>query len=381
MSDTEPAAETVILPLSQKIGAEVFGTFVLVFFGAGTAVVSGDYVATALAFGLAILVMVYAVGHISGGHFNPAVSVGAALSGRMAWSQVAVYVGAQLAGALVAGLALFTLLHGIEGFDSEGSMGQNFFGDEGSNEYAVWAAFLLEVLATAIFVYVILAATDLRNPNAAAAPAVIGLALTLIHLATIGLTGTSVNPARSIGVGVFAGSDAVVQLWLFILAPLAGAAVAGLTYGLLFGRDREPVEGSGLNFSRPARPAPNAGWDPNAQYQQQAWDQGAQQGRPAAVADAGRAAVPRLALGREPRSSGCPTSSGSSRRPPQTPDARGPAHPDPSARRSQPDSLSLGSAGVAHQLDDVVAAGDGPLEDQSGAPGVVLVLHHLGLER
>ena len=277
MSDTEPAAETVILPLSQKIGAEAFCTFVLVFFGAGTAVVSGDYVATALAFGLAILVMVYAVGHISGGHFNPAVSFGAALSGRMAWSQVAVYVGAQLAGALLAGLALFTLLHGIEGFDSEGSMGQNFFGDEGSNEYAVWAAFLLEVLATAIFVYVILAATDLRNPNTAAAPAVIGLALTLIHLATIGLTGTSVNPARSIGVGVFAGSDAVIQLWLFILAPLAGAAVAGLTYGLLFGRDRDPVEGSGLNFSRPARPTANAGWDPNAQYQQQAWDPSAQQ--------------------------------------------------------------------------------------------------------
>jgi aquaporin Z len=275
MSDTEP----VIHPLGQKIGAEAFGTFVLVFFGAGAAVVSGgDYVATGLAFGLAILVMVYAVGHISGGHFNPAVSVGAALSGRMAWSQVAVYVGAQLAGALFAGLALFTLLHGIDGFDSEGSMGQNFFGDEvPGGEYAAWAAFLLELLATAVFVYVILAVTDLRNPNPAAAPAVIGLSLTLIHFATLGLTGTSVNPARSIGVGVFAGSDAVIQLWLFILAPLAGAAVAGLTYSLVFGRDREPVEGSGLNLPRPARPATNAGWDPNAQYQQQAWDQSGQQ--------------------------------------------------------------------------------------------------------
>jgi aquaporin Z len=275
MSDTEP----VIIPLSQKVAAEVLGTFALVFFGAGTAVVSGgDYVATALAFGLVILVMVYAVGHISGGHFNPAVSVGAALSGRIAWSQVAFYVGAQLAGALLGGLALFTLLQGIEGFEASDGMGQNFFGDEGSSEYAVWAAFLLELLATAVFVYVILAATDLRNPNPAAAPAVIGLALTFIHFATIGLTGTSVNPARSIGVGVFAGSDAVVQLWLFILAPLAGAAVAGLTYHLVFGRDRDPVEGSGLNFSRPAPAAGYAGaWDPNAQYQQQGWDPSAQQ--------------------------------------------------------------------------------------------------------
>jgi aquaporin Z len=277
MSDTEPAT----IPLSQKIAAEALGTFVLVFFGAGAAVVSGgDYVATGLAFGLAILVMVYAVGHISGGHFNPAVSVGAALSGRIAWSQVVIYVGAQLAGALVGGLALFTLLHGIPDFEASGHMGQNFFGDKrpGGGEYAVWAAFLLELLATAVFVSVILAVTDLRNPNPAAAPAVIGLSLTLIHFATINLTGTSVNPARSIGVGVFAGSDAVVQLWLFILAPLAGAAVAGLTYPLVFGRDRDPVEGSGLNFSRPAPAAGYAGaWDANAQYQQQSWDPSTQQ--------------------------------------------------------------------------------------------------------
>src|SRR5688572_18510172 len=142
MSDTEPATETVILPLGQKIGAEAFGTFVLVFFGAGTAVVSQDYVATALAFGLAILVMVYAVGHISGGHFNPAVSVGAALSGRIPWSQAAFYAGAQLVGALLGGLMLFLLLQGDKGFEAEGNMGQNFFGDQGSG-YAAWAAFLV----------------------------------------------------------------------------------------------------------------------------------------------------------------------------------------------------------------------------------------------
>ena len=273
LSDTEAAvAEPAAIQLGQKIGAEALGTFVLVFFGAGTAVVSGDYVATALAFGLIILVMVYAVGHISGGHFNPAVSVGAALSGRMSWSQVGVYAAAQLAGALAGGLFLFVLLQGIDGFEAEGNMGQNFFGDQGSSDYAGWAAFLLELLATAVFVYVILAATDLRNPNPSAAPLMIGFTLTFIHFATIGLTGTSVNPARSIGVGVFAGSDAVVQLWLFILAPLLGAAVAGLTYPLVLGRDRDPVEGSGINFSRPK---PAVAWDPNAQYQP-GWDQSGQ---------------------------------------------------------------------------------------------------------
>jgi len=271
MSDTEPAT----IPLSQKIGAEALGTFILVFFAVGTAVVSGgDYVATGLAFGLVILVLVYAVGHVSGGHFNPAVSVGAALSGRMAWSQVGIYAAAQLVGALVGGLALFVLLQGIEGFEAEGNMGQNFFGDQGGSQYAAWAAFLLELLATAVFVYVILAATDLRNPNPTAAPLMIGFTLTFIHFATLGLTGTSVNPARSIGVGVFAGSDAVIQLWLFILAPLVGAAVAGLTYPLVFGRDRDPVQGSGLNFSRPQQPV---AWDPQAQWQAQQQWQGQQQ--------------------------------------------------------------------------------------------------------
>jgi aquaporin Z len=275
--------------MPQKIGAEVLGTFVLVFFGCGAAVVSGgDYVATALAFGLTVLVMAYAVGHISGGHFNPAVSVGAAVGGRIAWPTVGLYIAAQLAGAILAGLVLFIVLQGVDGFEAEGNMGQNFFGDESPAEYAWWAALLVELITTAIFVYIILAATDQRNPVAAAAPVAIGLGLSMIHFATIGLTGTSVNPARSIGVGLFAGADAILQLWLFIVAPLLGALAAGATYALIFGRHGEPVPGSGLTMPRrrekPATTYAGA-WDPQqGPYGQpsQGWtpDQGQPQGQP-----------------------------------------------------------------------------------------------------
>lgn len=256
---------------AQKLAAEVLGTFVLVLFGCGTVLISGgDYVAIGLAFGLTVLVMAYAFGRVSGGHFNPAVSVGAAMGGRMSWSQVPVYVAAQLGGALAAGLALFVLMHGFDGFDAEGNMGQNSFGDAGSG-YAWWAAFLLEMLMTAVFVWIILAVTDARNEHPALAPLAIGLALTMIHFASIGATGTSVNPARSIGPGVFAGTDAVIQLWLFILAPLLGGVAAGVSYGMLFGHGSEPVAGSGFNFSRPARAAV-PGYGAPDQYQQE-WNQ------------------------------------------------------------------------------------------------------------
>ena len=235
---------------TQTISAEVLGTFVLVFFGCGTAVISGgDYVATGFAFGLTVLVMAYAVGRISGGHFNPAVTIGAAIGGRLSWLQVPMYVGAQLAGAVAAGLSLFILFHGFEGFEAEGHMGQNSFGDAGSG-YAWWAAFLLEALMTMIFIMVILALTDGRQQHTALAPLGIGLALTMIHYASIGATGTSVNPARSIGVGLFAGTDAIIQLWLFILAPTLGGLLGGLLYPLLFGHGTAPVEGSGLRAGR-----------------------------------------------------------------------------------------------------------------------------------
>jgi aquaporin Z len=256
----------------QKIAAEVIGTFVLVFFGCGTAIMTSvrgglDYTGTALAFGLTVLCGAYAFGRISGAHFNPAVTVGAALAGRIAWRQTPVYFAAQLVGGLLAGLTLFILVNGFDGYDvGTQGLAQNGFGDDGTG-YAVWAAFLLEIITTAVFLWVILAVTDARNEHPALAPAAIGLALTLVHLASITATGTSVNPARSIGVGVFAGADAVVQLWLFILAPLAGAAIAGITYPMLFGHGSEPVPGSGLRFGAvPGYGAPD--------QLQQEWNQG-----------------------------------------------------------------------------------------------------------
>ncbi len=288
MSDTTTTDATPPT-LVQKLAAEALGTFVLVFFGVGTAIISdGNYVAIGLAFGLAVLVMAYAFGRISGGHFNPAVSIGAGLSGRLAWREVGLYAGAQVGGAILGGLVLWILMHGFDGFDSEGAFGQNFFGDSapsGAPEFAFWAAFLLELVLTAVFVYVILAVTDKRNEHAAFAPLTIGLALAMIHFASMGATGTSVNPARSIGAGVFAGSDAIIQLWLFILAPVVGAAVAGFTYPLIFGRDADPVPGSGLTLSKPAgQQGYQQQWQggqqgqlPQGQWDQQGYQQGQQQ--------------------------------------------------------------------------------------------------------
>jgi MIP family channel proteins len=256
----------------QKFAAEVLGTFVLVFFGVGAALMSGgDYITTGLSFGLTVVVMAYAVGRISGGHFNPGVTLGAVLGGRLPWSSVPVYVGAQLVGGLVAGAALFGLMHGFDGYSAEGGIGANSFGSEGSG-YAMWAAFALESLLTLIFLYVILAVTDERNEfQALMGPLTIGFALAMIHFASMGATGTSVNPARSIGVGLFGGTDAIIQLWLFIVAPLVGAAIAGLTYPLIFGHGSEPVAGSGLSFGGGRQQ--QASYAPPANYEQQ-WNQG-----------------------------------------------------------------------------------------------------------
>ena len=255
-----------------KIAGEILGTFVLVFFGCGAALISGgDYVATALAFGLTVVVMAYAVGRITGGHFNPAVTLGAALGGRLPWREVVLYVGSQLVGAVSAGVCLWVLMHGFPGYDSTtDGLAQNFFGDQGATDYAWWAAFLLEMLMTFVFIMIILAVTDSRVEHPVMAPLAIGLALAMIHFASINATGTSVNPARSIGVGLFAGTDAIIQLWLFILAPLLGGGLAGLLYPVLFGGD-DPVPGSGLRFPRaPAAGVP--GYGAPDQYQQQ-WNQ------------------------------------------------------------------------------------------------------------
>lgn len=278
MTDATVTDLTMTEPtIQQKLTAEVIGTLVLVFFGCGSVTysVTTDAPITnttiGLTFGIAIVVMVYAFGRVSGGHFNPAVSVGAAISGRMAWRQVGPYVIAQLVGALLGALLLFLLMQGFETFTAEGNMGQNAFGDAGSG-YAWWAAFLLEMVMTFVFVTVILAVTDTRNEHPALAPLTIGLTLTAIHFVAIPATGTSVNPARSIGPALFAGPDAIEQLWLFILAPVLGAAVAGVAYPLLFGRHGESVPGSGISFSRPRTAAQTPGLAAPDQYQQQ-WNQ------------------------------------------------------------------------------------------------------------
>ncbi len=237
--------------MPQRLSAEFLGTFVLVLMGCGSAVlaagfVSGDvhlgigFLGVALAFGLAVLTMAYAVGHISGGHFNPAVTLGLASGGRFAWKDTPAYVVTQVAGAVAAAAVLYVVASGQEGFSaSESGFATNGYADRSPGGYSLLAALVIEIVLTAVFLYVILGVTDTRAPKGFA-PLAIGLSLTLIHLVSIPVTNTSVNPARSIGPAVFAGSEAISQLWLFLVAPIVGALVAGLTYALLFGRD-EPT--------------------------------------------------------------------------------------------------------------------------------------------
>ena len=276
VSGAEPGAAATSTR-RQQLAAEVIGTFVLVFLGCGSLVYANaaDVPTTVgtvgLTFGVAMMVMIYALGRVSGGHFNPATSLGAAVGGRISWAQAGCYVLAQVAGAVLAALTLFLLLHGFDGFDAERHMGQNHFGDEGSG-YAWWAAFLLEALLTAVFVTVVLAVTDDRNENPRLAPLTIGLTLAAIYFVALPATGASVNPARSIGPALFAGADAIIQLWVFILAPALGAAIAGVGYPLLFGRVGAPVPGSGVSIRWPRPAAPASGYAASEQHQQQ-WDQ------------------------------------------------------------------------------------------------------------
>jgi aquaporin Z len=263
--------------MGQKLTAEFLGTFVLVFFGVGSVVILGasgqqvlDDTGIALAFGIAVMVMVYAVGRISGGHFNPAVSMGAAIGGRVSWNEALAYVVTQVVGAIVGALALLVVAEGFPSFTAEGRMGANTFGSAGSG-ISWWGALVLELILTAIFVFVILAVTDARNEHPALAPLAIGFALVAIHLVAIPATGTSVNPARSIGPAIFGGSEALKQVWLFIVAPLLGGGLSGIVYPLLFGHADEPVAGSGLRFAvRPAGAVP--GYGAPDQFQQQ-WQQ------------------------------------------------------------------------------------------------------------
>ena len=178
--------------------------------------------------------MAYAVGHISGGHFNPAVTLGTAFAGRTPWKDVLPYIVTQIVAASVAGAVLFWIASGKDGFNAvESGFASNGYGERSPDGYSLVAALVAEIVLTAIFLYVILGSTDKRAPQGFA-PIAIGLSLTLIHLVSIPITNTSVNPARSLGVAWFAGPEALGQVWLFILAPVIGAAIAGVSYKVLF---------------------------------------------------------------------------------------------------------------------------------------------------
>jgi len=220
---------------SKALAAECLGTFWLVLGGCGSAVLAAafpglgiGFTGVALAFGLTVLTMAYAVGHVSGGHFNPAVSLGLWVAGRLPSGWLLPYVLAQLLGAALAGAALYAIATGKAGV-TLGGFASNGYGEHSPGGYGLAAAALTEVLLTAVFLIVILGATSERAP-AGFAPIAIGLALTLIHLISIPVTNTSVNPARSFGVALFAEPWALQQLWLFIVAPLAGAVLGALVH-------------------------------------------------------------------------------------------------------------------------------------------------------
>ncbi|RYP85504.1 aquaporin Z [Nocardioides guangzhouensis] len=240
----------------QRLSAEFLGTFVLVFGGCGSAVLaatflSGDvqlgigFFGVAMAFGLTVLTMAYAVGHLSGGHFNPAVTLGLAAGRRFAWRDTGAYIATQVVAAIVAAAVLWVVANGVDGFSAKDSgFATNGYGDRSPGGYNLLACLVIEVVLTAVFLFVILGVTDTRAPKGFA-PIAIGLALTLIHLVSIPVTNTSVNPARSIGPALFAGSDAISQLWLFILAPIAGGLLAGYAYAAVFASGGEvPLEES-----------------------------------------------------------------------------------------------------------------------------------------
>ena len=230
VSDHAPSTPAYSMP--RRLGAEAFGTFWLVLAGCGTAVLAGDAVGNAgiaLAFGLAVLGAAYAVGHVSGGHFNPAVSLGMAVAGRLPWREVPAYVVTQVVAAVAAAGVLLGVANGRDGFDTSAGFASNGFGDASPAGYAWWAAAVVEVLLTAVFVWTILGATDTVAPRGFA-PLAIGLTLTLIHLVSIPVDSTSVNPARSVGPALLAGGTALGQLWLFVLAPVVGALIAGGAY-------------------------------------------------------------------------------------------------------------------------------------------------------
>ncbi len=223
--------------LTQRSIAELIGTFWLVLGGCGSAVLAAGipelgigYLGVAFAFGLTVLTMAYAIGHISGCHLNPAVSIGLAVGGRFKSSELPAYIFAQVIGAILAALVIKTIASGADGF--VGGLASNGFGEHSPHGYSMVAGLITEIVMTAMFLFVIMGATDKRAP-AGLAPIAIGLMLTLIHLISIPVTNTSVNPARSTGPALIEGGIAVDQLWLFWLAPIVGAIIGAVVYNII----------------------------------------------------------------------------------------------------------------------------------------------------
>jgi aquaporin Z len=236
---------------AKKYVAEAIGTFWLTFAGCGSAVFAAAFPqvgiglhGVSLAFGLTVVTMAYSIGHISGCHLNPAVTVGLTAGGRFPARDVLPYVVSQVIGAVIAAAVLYTIAKGGPAFDVAGGFASNGYGDHSPGHYGLVSALLMEVLMTAVFLFVIMGSTHGKAP-AGFAPLAIGLALTLIHLVSIPVTNTSVNPARSTGPALFVGGWALQQLWLFWVAPLAGGAIGGILYRWLSTEPSAPVVGDG----------------------------------------------------------------------------------------------------------------------------------------
>ena len=221
---------------TKKYAAEAIGTFWLTFAGCGSAVIAAGFpqvgiglLGVSLAFGLTVVTMAYAIGHISGCHLNPAVTVGLAAGGRFPGSQVVPYIVAQVVGGIAGAALLYLIAKGAPGFDLAGGFASNGYGDHSPGKYSMLSALLIEVVMTMMFIFIIMGSTHGKAP-AGFAPLAIGLGLCLIHLVAIPVTNTSVNPARSTGPALFVGGGALQQLWLFWLAPLVGGAIGGIAY-------------------------------------------------------------------------------------------------------------------------------------------------------
>jgi len=227
--------------MAQRFAAELIGTFWLVLGGCGSAVLAATFpqvgiglLGVSFAFGLTVLTMAYAIGHVSGCHLNPAVTIGLWTGGRFETKEVVPYIVAQVAGAIIAALLLYLIASGQAGFDlAKSSLAANGFGEHSPGGYSLTAGLITEIVMTFMFLFIILGATHGKAP-AGFAPIAIGLGLTLIHLISIPVTNTSVNPARSTGPALIAGGWALQQLWLFWVAPIAGAVLSGLAYRLIF---------------------------------------------------------------------------------------------------------------------------------------------------